>query len=294
MLRSFAIRPALTLVLAPIVAMLLASGCDTGTARRYPGTTPPGGGSGGSGGGDTSSRPRGEVVEVTLGADHGCARYKGGQLRCWGGNAFGQLGNGTNEPALEAIDATDFGVVTQIAAGDGFTCAMVDDGSVWCFGRNEDGQLGDGNGGPGRGSSNRAVQVRGLNDVTSLVAGKSHACALRKGGAVVCWGVNAAGQMGENGAIRATGQYARNADGAGSRAARKRNAAAPFPRPHRHLARRFHANEMDVDPAGKRHVVLDLRADGFRRLDPVAIDKNHRVRVAHAHTRRGVGSAVDD
>ena len=166
--------------------------CDGGSARHHGGTTPPGG----AGGGGTSNRPRGAVVEIALGTDHGCARYRGGQLRCWGGNAFGQLGNGTTEPSPAAVDAVDFAVTTQVVAGDGFTCALDDAAGVWCFGRNDEGQLGDGNGGPGRAASTAAVAVRGLSDVTQLAAGRSHVCALRRAGTVVCWGSNRDGQLG--------------------------------------------------------------------------------------------------
>jgi alpha-tubulin suppressor-like RCC1 family protein len=81
--------------------------------------------------------------------------------------------------------------VTSIAAGDAFVCA-VRGGAVWCWGDNSVGQLGDSNTAP-RATPGR---VTSIDNAKSVVAGESHACALRSDGQVWCWGDNGSGQLG--------------------------------------------------------------------------------------------------
>jgi alpha-tubulin suppressor-like RCC1 family protein len=40
------------------------------------------------------------------------------------------------------------------------------------------------------------AQVQGLTGATAVTAGETHACALLAGGAAVCWGSNASGELG--------------------------------------------------------------------------------------------------
>jgi alpha-tubulin suppressor-like RCC1 family protein len=71
---------------------------------------------------------------------------------------------------------------------------LTNSGAVRCWGENSFGQLGDStnNNHPGE-----AVQVFGLtNRVTSIVTGARHTCAIRDG-AVLCWGDNRWGQLGD-------------------------------------------------------------------------------------------------
>lgn len=86
-----------------------------------------------------------------------------------------------------------------VAVGDRHACAITGDaagGEVWCWGgRNRDGQLGF-----GRATSEapaHALRVAGIDDATALVAGRNHTCALRATGAVMCWGLGLAGQLGD-------------------------------------------------------------------------------------------------
>jgi alpha-tubulin suppressor-like RCC1 family protein len=137
----------------------------------------------------------GGVSEVAAGSEHTCALTKGGALACWGANFSGQLGDGTNvnrnTPVMIVSGLSR--TVTGIAAGSEHTCAVVP-GAVKCWGANFSGQLGDGT------NVNRGtpVNVFGIaGGVSEIVAGSSHTCALSTSGAMVCWGANFSGQLGD-------------------------------------------------------------------------------------------------
>jgi alpha-tubulin suppressor-like RCC1 family protein len=84
---------------------------------------------------------------------------------------------------------------TAVAVGAFHACALRADGTVACWGKNNFGQLG--NGDPDLADSSVPVLVRGLNDAVEVSAGGGHSCARRKSGALVCWGYNRYGQLGD-------------------------------------------------------------------------------------------------
>lgn len=70
---------------------------------------------------------------------------------CFGGNAYGQLGDGTRTDRKFPVQVQDpnggaFTQLYQIEAGDGFVCSirLTNNEEVWCWGRNYYGQLGNG------------------------------------------------------------------------------------------------------------------------------------------------------
>ncbi len=82
-----------------------------------------------------------------------------------------------------------------VVAGEAFTCALNNDATVSCWGLNDLGRTGQSFTVP---SSVTAVPtlVAGLIDVGVLTAGNAHACVIKLGGTVWCWGNNDEGQLG--------------------------------------------------------------------------------------------------
>ncbi|MBC7690333.1 MAG: choice-of-anchor D domain-containing protein [Methylotenera sp.] len=133
------------------------------------------------------------ISQIVAGDSHTCALYQSGQVKCWGSDASGQLGN----DAAFANSATPVwvsGITTavQIAAGANHTCARLAAGTVQCWGTNTNGQIGN-NTKPT--PQPVPVTVTGLSSVLSIAAGGSHTCAAISGAVPKCWGSDANGQL---------------------------------------------------------------------------------------------------
>ncbi|MCK5071818.1 MAG: hypothetical protein KAQ98_00215 [Bacteriovoracaceae bacterium] len=142
------------------------------------------------------------TYQMALGDSHTCAIFDGA-VKCWGSNAHGQLGSGSDEPPYvnqpqsgEYVTGLATGSnVLQISAGDFHTCVMVDNG-IKCWGLNGFGRLGDST------NDNRNVptDVTGIaanSGASWISAGSTHSCAIVSGG-VKCWGNGSDGQLGNS------------------------------------------------------------------------------------------------
>jgi alpha-tubulin suppressor-like RCC1 family protein len=127
------------------------------------------------------------------GSFHTCAVQVDGTALCWGLNANGQLGDGTQIDKNVSMVVSGVGNVGSISAGAYYTCAVLTDGNARCWGSNNKGQLGDGTTIP----RNVPLAVSGLNNVRSISAGGEHTCAVLLNGSGCCWGNNNAGQLGD-------------------------------------------------------------------------------------------------
>ena len=193
------------------------------------------------------------VYAIAAGARHTCALVRSGNgsvaqstttdkpgtegfaVKCWGENAHGQLGDGTQTVRTTPVDVVGLSSgVYAIAAGGRHTCALVGSGkgsaaqatatdetgtggfAVKCWGDNVHGQLGDGTQPEWRARRLIPVDVLGLSSgVYAIAAGARHTCATissdkgsasqstttdeagTEGFAVKCWGDNAQGQLGD-------------------------------------------------------------------------------------------------
>ena len=80
-----------------------------------------------------------DVRSVAAGGDFTVALKTDGTLWAWGGNDYGQLGNGTVVSAAQPVQVLD--QVTAVSAGDYHVAAIRADGTLWTWGDNLYGQL---------------------------------------------------------------------------------------------------------------------------------------------------------
>ena len=135
------------------------------------------------------------ATAITAGFGHSCALIVGGTVKCWGGNYYGELGDGTtNGPSVPVpVSVTGITTATAITAGSSYSCALLSGGAIKCWGQNSSGELGDGT----TNSSSVAVSVTGITTATAITAGYSYSCALLSDGTIKCWGNNSSGQLGD-------------------------------------------------------------------------------------------------
>lgn len=126
---------------------------------------------------------------VSAGQKQTCAVTAGAGVQCWGGEtAWGA-------ESLTPVQVAGLGSgVAAVSVGGDHVCVVTAAGAVQCWGDNGSGQLGDGT----RASRDTPANVAGLGSgVQAISAGRNHTCALTTLGAVMCWGANHSGQLGD-------------------------------------------------------------------------------------------------
>lgn len=155
------------------------------------------------------------IVSLSVGAWHACAANGEGQMWCWGGDDCGETGRGTPVTCDDDFDAVPrvhlvsadssnnpISNVAEVAAGAQFTCALQRSGQVVCFGDNRLGKIGVGQGAAfvrfptAVCDATSGLECVPWDDLVSIRAGYSHACAIRENGTMVCWGSDQCGELG--------------------------------------------------------------------------------------------------
>ncbi|MDB6035816.1 MAG: regulator of chromosome condensation, partial [Verrucomicrobiales bacterium] len=115
-----------------------------------------------------------------------CRLTTAGAAYCWGGNAQGQVGDGSNTNRTAPTAVAGGLTFTALAKGSqGFhNCALTSGGTAYCWGANEAGQLGNGT----QANSNVPVAVSGGLAFSSLSTGALSTCGITTANALYCWG----------------------------------------------------------------------------------------------------------
>ncbi|MBI5609065.1 MAG: hypothetical protein HY902_09305, partial [Deltaproteobacteria bacterium] len=85
---------------------------------------------------DTASppTPTGAWASVATSDSHSCGVTSLGWVACWGGNADGQLGDGTTQPRTKPVFVGGMDKIASVRTSPGNTCALGVDGGLWCWG----------------------------------------------------------------------------------------------------------------------------------------------------------------
>lgn len=132
-------------------------------------------------------------ASVSVGSRFVCATKKDGSLFCWGGNLFGQLGNGSYAGKSKPARVGTSRNWAEVSTSWTHTCARNTSGGVWCWGRNTFGQVGDGS----VTTTPTPRQVVGGLKAVDVATTEGASCAIDDKARVQCWGNNAYGVIGD-------------------------------------------------------------------------------------------------
>jgi hypothetical protein len=180
------------------------------------------GGAGDAQSGMDSGQTTVAATAVAVAADFACAVTTGGRVECWGNGGFGSYSpavvpgvtalsaGGASACAITAsggVECWDTSSVpaqvsgltsgaTAVSIESGSACAIISGGAVECWGDNTYGELGNNS---TISNSSVPVQVSGLSSgATTVSTGGDSACAITTDGAVMCWGNNGQGELGND------------------------------------------------------------------------------------------------
>ena len=128
------------------------------------------------------------VEQLRVGDGHACM-LSSGELRCFGSNFDGELGNGHVSRYLLPQRVAGVAGAVAVANASSFNCAVIGaDRHAVCWGELP---------GAAPAAKHSATPVAGLSGVRQLDGGRDFACALSAERSVTCWGANEHGQLGQ-------------------------------------------------------------------------------------------------
>ena len=127
-------------------------------------------------------------IDIGAGENHTCALMSSGQVMCWGGNTYGQLGDQTTTDRLSPVVVSGQTTFKALSVGARHNCGTLANNQLYCWGSNSGGQLGDGT------KTDRTspvfTQFVGVSaTAASIGAGRSMTCAALTNGGAYCWGI---------------------------------------------------------------------------------------------------------
>ncbi len=153
----------------------------------------------------------GDAVEIAAAGATSCARLRSGSVECWGGNAMGQVGDGTTSDRGQPTRVVGVGGALQIDMSVTHACALVSDGHVMCWGGNFFAELGTtpqlspgasvSRDGYGAVKVLTPAIVPNLDGVVEVRVGEHLTCARREDQSVRCFGRFAQGTSGSSAPI---------------------------------------------------------------------------------------------
>ncbi len=145
----------------------------------------------------TVSLPAGvQAADVAAGLHSALAVSTTGQVYAWGGNDYGQLGDGTTNASEKpkAITLAAGVTGTKVASALYTSLAIGSNGKVYAWGYNADGEVGDGT--TVNRTSPKAITLPGGASAAAISAGAYSPIVLTTTGGIDTWGQNGYGQLG--------------------------------------------------------------------------------------------------
>lgn len=149
-------------------------------------------------------------TQIALGTYHTCGIRGDRSMWCFGDGRQGQRGDASDDTvrttpqrvlaAGEGLDGDYWTDWTAVSAGGFTTCGLRRNGTLWCWGDGSSGERGDGTLTeigltPSAVAADRP-EAAPWSDWIAVSVGSTHACGIREGGTLWCWGFAASGRLG--------------------------------------------------------------------------------------------------
>ncbi len=130
-----------------------------------------------------------EAIEISASENHTCALLTAGNVKCWGSNSNGQLGNSQlstqgKKASSTAVEVTDLQGAKSISVGNNYSCVLLEDNSIKCWGTL-----------PSKLFNDKLLAINSKNPA-QLATASSHACATVENKQIQCWGDRDNGKLG--------------------------------------------------------------------------------------------------